>query len=331
MATEYITPESEAHWLEMRRNDLTSTEASALFNMSPYSTRYELWHKKRGILPEDFEDNDRVQAGRHIEPAIASLVAERYGVVVEPFKRYARDVQDRMGSSFDYLVTGVTENDVTDHTLRDFFNDLGPGIIECKNVDGLVFKRKWMDDETPAHIEIQLQHQLELTRHGWGAVVALVGGNKLETYVRERNAEFGQVLRNEIRKFWRSVDEDQAPPIIYPDDAEVVISMHQFSDGSIADARGDDAIGLLCAGYDDVSAQIKALEQQKEIFKAKILDYAGDAATLLWDGGKVVLTQTKDSPGTLITADMVGTHIGGRKGYRMARSYPKPKEASSNE
>lgn len=328
MNTQYLTPNSEQEWLGWRLEDLTSTEASALFGMSPYSTLFELWHAKKSKQPGSYEDNERIEAGRHIEPAIASLVSARYGVIVEPFKVYARDTEARLGSSFDYKIIGITDDKVEDSRLREMFLAHGIGILEAKNVDGLVFRRKWLDDETPAHIEIQLQHQLELTGIAWGCVAALVGGNRTELYIREKDAAVGRAIRVKAAEFWASIDSDTPPPVVYPDDADVIIAMSQFSDNSVLDARGDPGVAELISYFDNVKAEIKNLEIEEKVTKARILEVAGDAGTLLWDGGKVSLTVTKDSLGTLVTPDMVGTYVGGRRGYRQTRSYPtKPKEA----
>jgi len=160
MTTEYKTPTSEQEWLEWRTHDLTSTDIAALFDLSPYSTKFEVWHAKKSGEQSAFNDNERMQAGRHIEPAIASLVAERYGVTVAPFKFYATDAEARIGSSFDYQIThGVASNNPD---IARLFKLHGPGILECKNVDFLAHRDRWTADECPDHIEIQLQHQLEL-------------------------------------------------------------------------------------------------------------------------------------------------------------------------
>lgn len=323
MATTFITPDSEEHWLSLRRQDVTSTESAALFNLSPYMTRYELWHVKQGLMPNVFEENDRIQAGRHLEPAIASLVAERYGVVVEPFKVYARN-EHRAGSSFDYRIVGATDAPVEDDRLRAMFRQHGVGILELKNVDSLAFKRNWQEDETPGHIEVQLQHQLALAGHEWGAIVALVGGHTTQPYIRARRVDVGEAIMQAVDDFWRSVDAETPPPILFPDDADVVIAMHQFSDGSVFDAREDESICALLAEYDALGKQEKAIDERRKVIKAVVLEHVGDAAKILWDGGTVSLTQTKDSPGTLVTPEMVGTHVGGRSGYRMFRVYAKP-------
>lgn len=317
MATEYLIPSSEEEWLSWRKQDITSTEASALFNLSPYATKFELFFSKQSGDGSAFEDNERMEAGRHIEPAIASLVSARYDVALTTMKMYARDAEDRIGSSFDYRCE--------DGAAFGFPGE--PGIVECKNVDGLIFKRKWLDDETPAHIEIQLQHQLEVTGLAWGAIMALVGGNRLVPYVRARDEAVGRSIRSAVRAFWRSIDANDPPPPAYPDDADAVIAVSQFSDGSVFDARKNpllDEMTFLLAG---IKEQIASLETKQKVVKAQILQQVGDAGTLLYSGGKVVMTQTKDTPAKIITPEMIGQEIGGRKGYRMFRIYEKKEKS----
>ena len=316
MTTQYITYATEQEWHALRAKDVTSTESAALFNLSPYVTHYELWMQKASRLPAGIDDNERMQAGRHIEPAIASLVAERYGCKVIPFKEYARDPDIRMGASFDYI---------TDDGAA-FGYPGQPGILEMKNVDGLIFKRKWMDDETPAVIEIQLQHQLELTEYAWGAVMALVGGNRIVPYVRARDEAVGKAIRSRIRKFWASIDANKPPPIAYPEDAEVVIALNQTGGGDVFDARGDVDMSAWIANYDAASERERLAVEQKKVMKARILDRVGEASAVLWEGGKLSLPQVADSPGKLVTADMVGTYINPRRGSRQLRSYPRKED-----
>lgn len=319
MTCEYITPRDEAHWLELRRRDITSTEASALFGLSPYETPFELWHRKKSDTEGDFTDNERMQAGRHIEPAIAAIVAERYSVTLSPMKDYGRVPGIRMGASFDYRCED-----------GEAFGFPGkPGIIECKNVDGLVFRRKWVDDETPAHIEIQLQAQMEVSGLEWGAVMALVGGNRLVPYVRARDPEVGAAIRRKIVAFWKSIDDNDPPPPVMPDDAETMIALNQFSDGSVVDVTGDDAIEHWLQEFDAAKADEKDAAARALVAKAQVMDRIGPAAKIVWSGGKIALPQIADNPGKVVTPDMVGSTIGARKGYRNFRSYPnKPEEGN---
>jgi predicted phage-related endonuclease len=323
MTTQLIHYTSDAHWLSLRAEDITSTEASALFGLSPYATYFEIWHAKHSGDYEALADNDRMQAGRHIEPAIASLVSERFGVYVRPLKVYARDEDARIGSSFDFEIIGVTGGDVSDTRLRDLFASHGPGILECKNVDGLVFRHKWTDDETPAHIEIQAQHQMEvLGTHEWSVVAALVGGNVLEPYIRMRDRAVGKAIRSRAAKFWQSIKDGVEPPPIMPDDAEAVIAMHQLAGGGVFDGRDNDELTVMMARFDTLKASEKAIESELKVLKAQVLQVVGEADSALHAGGKISLAQVADGAGTLITQEMVGTTYGARKGYRLFRNYP---------
>src|SRR3546814_435201 len=95
-----IHPESEAHWLSLRAEDVTSTESPALFGLSPYATAFELHHRKTGKLSANFEQNERMIWGRRLERVIASAVGEEQGVKVRRLSAYIRhDTVSRMGAS----------------------------------------------------------------------------------------------------------------------------------------------------------------------------------------------------------------------------------------
>lgn len=323
MTTEFIEFECEEEWLELRSRDITSTESSALFCMSPYETNFELWHRKRvgGGTNIDF-DNERMQAGRHIEPAIASLVSERYGVQVRPMKKYARDNDARMGASFDFEVFGVTDDTIADTSLRELFNNLGNGILECKNVDGLIFKNRWSTDEAPDHIEIQLQHQLSIAGHKWGCTAALVGGNSVRIYAREKDDAVGNAIRSRVKRFWASIAANEEPAPVMPDDANAIIEFHKAAGGDVFDATEDSDVSGLIALYDYHCSKEKAAAEGKKTARAMILMAVGEADRCIWKGGKLTLTEVKRNKGKEITQDMVGTFIGEREGYRNFRSYP---------
>lgn len=311
MTTEFIPHTTDEAWLALRRTAVNSTESPALFGLSPYATTYEVWHRKRGTLPDDFGDNDRMQAGRHIEPAIASLVAERYGVVVEPFKDYALDREARMGSSFDFRIVGHAELSYSE--LARLFREHGPGILECKNVDFLAHRDRWTEDECPDHIEIQLQHQLELADLEWGAIAALVGGNTLWLYVRMRDRAVGRGLRKRIAEFWKSQDDNAEPDPVMPDDAEAVISMYQYADpDAVFSALNDDVFAAKMLEYKRLGEEIKERQKQFETIKAETLMIVGSASRVVTDVGNICLTQVKPC------------HVEyDREGYRMFRFTPK--------
>ena len=64
MTRESIIPASEEEWLKLRTLDVTSTESPALFGLSPYMTKFELWHRKKSGEVYTIKDNERMFWGR---------------------------------------------------------------------------------------------------------------------------------------------------------------------------------------------------------------------------------------------------------------------------
>ena len=298
---EIITPESEQHWHELRAQDITSTDCAALFGMSPYCTPFELWHRKREATTIQIEDNERMCWGRRLEAAIAYGIAEDEGWQVRPFKVYVRDPEYRIGASFDFEVVGHPD---------------GQGLMEIKNVDRLVYMKDWQDDEAPPHIEIQAQHQLAVTGYDWTLIAALVGGNTPAKLRRKRDDEVVAAIRAKAREFWRSIEDNKPPSPVFPEDAAMVVRMHQFAEpGTLADLRKNPMATELATAYKVAGDAEKAANDAKQSAKAELLLLLGDREKALLDGFS-------------ISAGMVGpTHIAyDREGYRNFRvTAKKPK------
>lgn len=291
-----IKPPSEQAWLAMRALDVTSTESSALFGMSPYATEFELWHRKRDEIVVTLDPNERMDWGNDLQDTIALSLAKRYGVVVERVVDYKRIEDIRMGASFDFKIFGsyreLTEKPMpvpNDTLLADMFEKHGPGLLEIKNVDGLVFKQTWPvnDDksiEAPAHIEIQLQHQLHVADLEWGAIGVLVGGNRGITLVRNRDREVGEAIEKRIIEFWQSIADGREPDPKYPADAGAIIKLFgKSTEKKIFDGRGRADIDALLAEYKAASDREKQAKEDKEVAKAKVLMIVEDAERIYTD------------------------------------------------
>lgn len=325
MNRETITFQSEAEWHALRAGDITSTECAALFGCSPYATEYELHHRKTGQLADTFEVNERMVWGNRLEAAIAYGIAEDFGLIVEPFKVYMRMPELRMGSSFDFKIVGIVDGFTGDEAYRNLFREHGHGIMEVKNVDGLQFKRGWISDgddmEAPPHIELQVQHQLEVADLEWTLIAPLVGGNTPRPFHRLRNRDYGEAIRVKVSAFWQRYNAGQAPDPDFSKDGAAIAQLLANDNGQTVDMSSNNRLAELVEQYQVAGAEIKAAEMRKEAAKAEILTIIGTNAKVLLSGRYINAGTTKDSPGTLITPEMVGTRIGARKGYRQMRVY----------
>lgn len=320
---ETITFASEAEWLAERELDLTSTEVAALFGCSPYLTEYELFHRKTGQLAADFSDNDRMKWGRRLEAAIAEGVAEDLGLVVEPYKVYRRITDLRMGSSFDFRIIGLRDDwKGGDETYRDLFRQFGEGLMEVKNVDGLAFRRGWVageDTEAPAHIELQVQHQMETDDTLWAVVAPLINGNTPHPFWRLRDYEVGKAIRAKVAEFWNRVDTGNPPTPNFEEDAQTIALLHVNSNDETVDMTDNTHLAVLCYEYYAAGHDEKEAKKRKDAAKAEILTIIGEAGKVIASGFNISAGTIKENPGTLITDAMIGQRYGARRSYRNVR------------
>lgn len=285
-----VLPRDRQHWLELRAGVVTSTEVSALFGESPYLTAFELWHRKKSGDLGEIADNDRMKWGRRLEASIAEGVAEDFGVDVRNLQEFATHDDVRMGASFDYEIIGTLAHEplTGDRRLVDLYDEFGPGVMEIKNVDGLAWRNNWTRGEVaeaPAHIEIQLQAQLDCLCREWGCIVALVGGNEAHVIIRKRDPAVGNALRRKVAEFWASIEANNPPPPVMPQDAAFIVQLYQFAEpGKLFDGRGDAEIASLCAEYHQAGKDEKAAKDRKESARARLLERIGDAEKVMADG-----------------------------------------------
>ncbi len=295
---ETIQPKDEKHWLELRRKDVTSTEVAALFGLSPYMTAYELWHRKHDNLEVAFDVNERMKWGTRLQDSIAAGIAEDYDIRVRPMKEYMRIAELRMGSSFDFK-----------YNYKMDAEDSPPlGILEIKNVDSLAFKDGWVIDgdnvEAPAHIEIQVQHQMAVSGVEHALIGALIGGNRVVLIKREPDQEVVAAIKKRIREFWDSVRNNIEPKPDFSKDSDFIARLYSFAEpGKIFNA--DERVSRLAMGYKQAAREAKEATEKKDAAKAEILTLIGSAEKVLGD---------KFS----ISAGLIGpTHVEyEREGYR---------------
>ena len=295
-------------WLENRLLDVTSTEVSALFNLNPYQTEFELYHQKKDKVVVNIDDNERMMWGRHLEDSIASGFAEKYKMKVEQFDVYMRDPETRMGSSFDYKIVSEKE----------------PMILEIKNVDGLAYRKNWIEHdeyniEPPEHIALQLQHQLEITGYNVGYIVALVGGNTMKVVRSERDPRIGKLLKGKVENFWERIKLGVPPDVDYTRDSQYIMkNLCNQADAGVT-LEADEEMDKLVDDYYAINKEYVSLGKTKDSIKAQILERSNNASKIVSKYGTISCGMSKESKGKLITQDMVGTYQNPRKGYRMFR------------
>lgn len=316
---EIINPKDESEWLSLRCMDVTSTEISALFGISPYSTPFELWHRKKSQQYVKLDPNERMRWGVRLQDAIAAGIAEEKGFSVRRMTEYIRNPELRIGASFDFSIIDVNQGaSIPPDSLDE------KGLLEIKNVDSLVFKNDWTvkEDGTiegPLHIEIQCQHQLLVSGRPFLWLGVLIGGNQLQTIYRTPDQRVHDAIKEKVASFWNTIDNDIEPKPDFEADASFIKALYNFAEpGTVLDIYEDGYIKNLADEYNNLGQTIKLNETRREAIKAEILTRIGTAEKAVGDGFS-------------ITAGMVGpAQISyTREGYRGFRiNWKKVKENS---
>ncbi len=276
-----ILPKDEAHWLELRKQDLTSTEISALFGISPYSTEFEVWHRHKDGLSVGFEANERSTWGLRLQDSIAKGIAEDENWVVRRMPEYMRDEGLRIGSSFDFAIEEK-------------------GLLEIKNVDSLVFKDGWLVEdgelEAPAHIEMQLQHQLMVSGRSFAYIGALIGGNTIKLLKREPDERVFKAIQKKAEQFWDSIESKKEPNPDFSRDLDTIKALYsQAQEGKVLDVRDDREITSLMHEYAALNANKKIIETSLEEIKGQLILKAGDAEKIIGETFSISMGVVKGS------------------------------------
>ena len=274
-------PKTRDEWLKLRHSCVSSTEVAALHGLSPYLTAFELAVLKKADPPDDREAGERATWGLRMQEAAARGLAEDLKIKVRALNAYAIQDGTRMGASFDYEIIGTEPGS----EFEDYYKRLGTGILEIKTVDAWVYRNDWQDGEAPAHIEVQVQAQLECIERAWAIIGVVVGGNKGVHLLRERDLEVGAALTRKVQEFWMLLEAGGMPPVVLPDDVEIIRKLYAYAEpGNLLDAHGNDEIKQLCAEYAAAGEDEKAAVARKDTARAKLLQMIGPAEKVLADG-----------------------------------------------
>jgi predicted phage-related endonuclease len=244
-------------------------------------TEFELWHNKKNNTVDTPLENERIKWGKRLEAAIASGIAEENAWAIQPFPEYMCDPSLKIGASFDFSI-------LSSRGERE-------GILEIKNVDGLVYKNTWIENEdgsveAPLHIELQVQHQLLVSGLNYAYIGALIGGNRLVVTRRERNEKVLDAIKTKVIAFWQSVNANQAPAPDFSKDAEYIVRSMQYADpGKVLDGTDNAELASIAEEYRAQGEIEKAASSKKAELKARLLTLVGDAEKVLGNGFTVSL------------------------------------------
>jgi predicted phage-related endonuclease len=280
---------------EFRSKHVGASECAALFDCSPYVTRFELWHRRKGtIASPDLTDNERAEWGLRLEPAIIGAAADRYGYQLEETPRRLSNGKG-LGGHPDQLAT----------------DERGPGIIEIKTADWLVFKH-W-GDEPPEHYLLQAMAYAGLSGRGWCDIIVLVGGNRLERFCYDFRPKIYAEIERRVETFWQSVAANDPPPADYTRDLDTITELYREGTEEVVDLTTDNLAHEAAAAFLFAKEARLEAEKREDVAKAELMDKLGAASSAILNGFAVRCTTVAAIPDRPAEP---GEIIKGRRAYR---------------
>jgi putative phage-type endonuclease len=259
-------------WYAARRSGLGGSEIAAVLGLSPWTSKFALWHRKAGNVGEE-RDNAGMSWGRRLETVIAEKWAEdhpdwsmrRTGT----WRSKARPWQI---ANPDRLVNSAA----------------GPaGILEVKTAHGMD-GWEWGEsgsDDIPVYYRCQGMHYLDVFGLEFCHFAVLIGGSDYREFTIRFDPDEAEQMRKAGEEFLASLAAGRQPDI---DDStstyRAIRELHPDIDGSEVELPEETAVQYLAACKAETS--IKAWKQRTA---SEVLDAMGSARYALHGGERIAM------------------------------------------
>lgn len=300
---------SRDEWLALRREDVTASEAGALYGSHKYTTARRIsLDKSHG---ENDEQSDVMRRGLIMEPAVAEAIKVDCGWKPERCSTYLRARADdpfiRAGATRDYMMS-VLADDLLAHP-KTRATSLAAGwdeftgrplrlTVECKDVDARIHESEWSAGP-PIYTVVQSAMQTLLTGADGGLVACLVENRTkdLHLYAIRRDPDFERDLLLTIRDFWQAHEAGDLPPVTAGDNERMTEYYPQSDEDEVANLTDEAGYwATLVAERESLKMQQKTLKVRIDEIEAHIKDRMRDAARAILPGWTI--TWRTDTRGT---------------------------------
>jgi hypothetical protein len=264
------------------KQTVSASQVGALFNLSPYATRFTLWHWFKSGVGETAE-NRRMTFGKFVEPFILDQVQER--LRLEVTHNAAREYVRR-------APIGCTRDATVYDPAR------GLGIVQAKAVSYMSWKENWTEAMAPKWVELQAQTEMLATGASWGVIAAMIGQNdNLLLYERTPSEALVSRINGEAQAFLASLEAEDAPDALGSEtEIPVLAALYPATVERKVLTLTDTSLGEDARLYRWAAAERAAMERVEKDKKAKLLAAAGDAETLILPGAEIRIKRSQTKP-----------------------------------
>ncbi|WP_328941579.1 YqaJ viral recombinase family protein [Streptomyces sp. NBC_00250] len=262
---------------------ITATEIAAVVNLSPWQSRFSLWHKKAGLPTPPFESNPAVEWGNRLEAAVAQKWSDGHGVELHETGTWRHRDRDWQRATPDR----IGDNSLVEVKTSPFGEGWGPA----------------GSDEIPVYYRCQVQWQMDVTGYRTTHIALLVSGHDYREYVVEYDADDAQILRDAAERFLDDVRRGNRPPIDGADATYQTIRVQPHGRDDI-----DVEIPLeLAARYEVIGDQRRTVDTEFTQVRGEVLDHIGNGYRAVC-GERRIAYRTVNTDGTTLALQPYRSH-----------------------
>lgn len=270
------TPE----WDGLRSRGLGGSEIAAVVGLSPWESRFSLWHRKRGSLGKKLM-NDGMNWGTRLEPVICEAFAEAHPefwtMDAGTYRHSERAWQLGNPDRLLYPTEGVTSK------------TMPLGLLETKTAHQYdAHEWGYGPEDIPPYYRCQVLWYLDVLELPLAHLAVLIGGSDYREYQIPYAADEAAWLREQGEEFWQSVTDGPAPDIDGSTATyEAVRALHPDIDGETVEIDPE-----LHEWFQTSKAAAEQATAQHLAAKATLLDAMGHAQYAEVDGQRVYRRQS---------------------------------------
>ncbi|CAH1215938.1 lambda-exonuclease family protein [Paenibacillus sp. JJ-223] len=245
-------------WLKIRRKGIGGSDASAVAGLNRYKSPVGVFLDKTGQIEPD-EAGEAAYWGNVLEDVVAREFTIQTGLRVQRSHKLYQHPEHK-------FMLGNVDRLIMDKGGR------GLGILECKTASAYKMG-EWEDDQVPDEYAIQLQHYMAVLGVNYGYFAVLIGGQKFQYKLVERNDRIIDSLIQIEDEFWNRHVVPGIPPMIDGSEASsnLLNQLYPVSAPASEVILDDKQVGLvrkLVAAKEDAAVAAEEVKRYENELKA---------------------------------------------------------------
>lgn len=250
-------------WLAARSQGLGGSEIAAVLGLSPWCSKFTLWHRKAGMVDRE-QETPAMSWGKRLEGPIADRFIETHPEIrLRKTGTWRSRERPWQIANPDRLATSC--------------------ILECKTAHAM---NGWeWDNGVPVYYRCQALWYLDVFGFRVCHFAVLIGGSDYREFTVEYDQTEVRLMRTAAEDFLRSIRDGRRPEIDESDSTyQTIRELHPEIDGTEKEISAEVAVQYIAACKAEVS-----VKDWKRRAAASLLDEMGKARYALYEGERFAM------------------------------------------